>query len=84
MNDIEILLEKAKVYFLSQNYKEAEKLFLKILEKEPDNLDALYHLGVLKEVIHDIEKAKKYYERVLEIDPENKEARERLDKLAEI
>ncbi|MCD6382045.1 MAG: tetratricopeptide repeat protein, partial [Candidatus Hydrothermae bacterium] len=55
MNDIEILLEKAKVYFLSQNYNEAEKLFLKILEIEPDNLDALYHLGVLKEVIHDIE-----------------------------
>ncbi len=84
MNETEELLEKAKIYFISQNYKQAEATLLKILEKDKDNVEALYHLALLKEVTHENEEAKKYFERILEIDPDNKDAREHLDKLAEM
>lgn len=79
--NIEELLDQAKILLLSQNYEKAEKVLKKILKIDKENIEALYHLGILYEAIGEYEKAKEIYLKVLEKDPDNKETKERIEKI---
>ena len=46
-NTLEDMLAKAEMLYSTGDYKKAEALYLKVLEKYPDNDDALYYLGVM-------------------------------------
>lgn len=81
--EIKELLEEAKFYIISQKYEEAEKLLNQILEKEPDNIDALYNLGILYEIINDRDRAREYFKKVIDKQPSNKDAEDHLNKLSE-
>jgi len=81
--DINELIEEAKFYIVNQQYEKAENLLKKILEKEPDNVEALYNLGILYEIINDREKAQEYFKKVIDKEPSNKDAEEHLNKLSE-
>ena len=80
----EDLLEEAKFELVSGRYDKAERFLKKILKDNPDNIDALFNLGVLYEIKHQDFKALEYFNRVLEIDPKHREAREHAEKLAEL
>ncbi len=79
--DIELLLDQAKTFLLTNNYDEAEKILKRILKMDEDNLDALYHLGILYEAINEYEKAKEIYLKILKKNPDNKDVKERLENL---
>lgn len=67
--DIEEAKAEAQVFSLGSS-QEANKLFRKILEKEPNNIEALLWITqTIKE-----RDRKQYLERILEIDPKNIEA----------
>lgn len=78
------LLEEAKFYLLNQQYDKAESLLKSLIENEPSNVEALFHLGLLYEVTNQLEKAKKYFEKVLELDSKHQEARTHLEKVTEL
>ncbi len=79
--NIQELIDQAKILLFSQNYKEAEKILKKILKTDKDNIDALYHLGILYETVNEHEKAEEIYLKILEKDPDNKETKERIERL---
>lgn len=66
---------------LSQNWEEAIRLNLAILEQDPDNLDAYNRLGFAYNQVGNAEKAKKMYESVLKRDQYNQIAQKNLLKL---
>ncbi len=84
-NEFEIkdMLEEAKFYIVSQKYEEAEKILKQILEKEPENIEALYNLGILYEIINDRDRAREFFKKVVDKQPSNKDAEEHLNKLSE-
>ncbi len=77
------LIEEAKFYIVSQKYEEAERLLKRVLEIDPENVDAMYNLGILYEIINDREKAQEYFKKVIDRQPTNKDAEEHLNKLSE-
>ncbi|MFX1477483.1 MAG: tetratricopeptide repeat protein [Promethearchaeota archaeon] len=53
-------------------YKEAEKIFKKVIEIDPTNYRAHYNLGIVNYNLDDIEKAKLCYEEAIRIKPDYK------------
>ena len=83
MTDEEIkkYLEAAKSYILDNRFKEAEKYLKRVLKEEPDNIEALFHMGLLNELLNRLQEAREYYEKVLELSPQHKGAISHLSKL---
>ena len=79
--EIDALLDQAKMFLLVNNYEEAEKILKKILKIDKENIDALFHLGILYETINEHEKAREIYLKIIEKEPDNKDVKERLNKL---
>ena len=79
--EIEHLLEEAKFYILNNRFEEAEKYLLKLLEEHPQNVEALFYMGLLNELLNRLTRARKYYEKVLELLPEHEGAEEHLSRL---
>jgi len=77
-------LELAKFYIISGKYDEAERLLHDVLKKNPGNIEALYHLGLLYELTNRLDEAIKKFQNVLQLNPSHKEAEEHLHKLMEI
>ncbi|UCH92104.1 MAG: tetratricopeptide repeat protein [Candidatus Aminicenantes bacterium] len=89
---IDVLSDAVKIYGRKTNFlnnlgilyafrKEPEKakqLFLEVIEKNPDDVQALLNLGRLYSGQDHPDEARKYFQRVLELDPQNKAAREGL------
>jgi len=80
----EDFLEEAKFELLAGRYDSAERFLMKVIEEEPNNIDALFNLGILYEITHQNSKALEYFNRVLEISPDHKEAREHAENLTEL
>ncbi len=78
------LLEEAKIAIMSGNYREAERFLKMLLEREPNNVEALAHLSLLYEITHDRERALETLERALSLDPDNQELRKRLERLSNL
>ena len=63
------------MYKAAGEYENAEKQFLKALEKAPSDPDIHYNLGVLyDDDLDDSRKARHHYERFLELSPDDKDA----------
>lgn len=55
----------------SENYQAASSAFKQWLNKNPDDVDALYNLGVAEYYLENIEQVIKAWSRALEIEPQN-------------
>ena len=60
---------------------EAERLYQKVLETDPQDCETIMILGNLAVIANQFEKAKDFYQRVLEIEPWNDEAAMFVEKL---
>lgn len=63
------LLNTAWVEYNAADYRQAEKLYKQVLQKEKNNRDALMGLGAVALKIGDGGTARQYYTRLLQIDP---------------
>ncbi|MGQ9462763.1 MAG: tetratricopeptide repeat protein [Candidatus Fervidibacter sp.] len=70
--DIAELLNKAEALRYNGHYEEAEKLYLQVLERDPDNAAAHHSLGLIY-YLHggDFEKSLVEFKRAVELEPEN-------------
>jgi Tfp pilus assembly protein PilF/4-amino-4-deoxy-L-arabinose transferase-like glycosyltransferase len=69
------------LYVFQEDPEKAKQLFLEVIGKNPDDVQAWLNLGRLYSGQDLPGEAKKYLRRVLELDPQNKTAREYLKKL---
>ncbi len=85
-NRIDILTQLAILHFNKSDFIKANEYLTKILNIDPQNLQAKYNLGVVEARIGDIAAAKKQWEDLLKNHPNTKMsdmAKESLEKLAE-
>ncbi|XP_018574392.1 tetratricopeptide repeat protein 9C-like [Anoplophora glabripennis] len=66
-------------YFRNQSWMKVIDLCTKVFAYDPNNVKALYKIGVAYQNDRDFEKAKKAFCRVLELEPGNKACAEHLD-----
>lgn len=69
--------------FLGEEHREAEEVFLAVLDRDPASVTALLHLGRIAEMGGNIRGAVEYYLSVLEVNPFNGDARTRLREIAD-
>ncbi len=81
MENLELLLEEAKFYFLNQHYSKARALLEEVLQQDPTHADALYHLALLYEATREIDEAIAVLQRLLESHPDEQRARTLLSRL---
>jgi len=67
-------LKHGEMLFAEGKIEEAEKSFLEIIEKDPENKEALNNLGVISFQQQNFERAIDYFTKALEIDPFHKDA----------
>src|SRR5215212_9658536 len=68
---LSILLDSARVYYGRGDYKKADIFFERVLEIEPNNIDALNSKGTSLYSLADYDKARNCFEKVLKMDPKN-------------
>jgi len=68
-DDVDIILAEANIWHKMGKTEEYKKLFMLATEKQPDNVELQYNLGVISSEANDNEAAKKYYARAIELDP---------------
>ncbi|MCD6246651.1 tetratricopeptide repeat protein [candidate division WOR-3 bacterium] len=73
-DDVKELIEEGKFYFLNQKYNEALQYLNKALEKDPENIEVLYTIGIIYESINNPDKALEYFKKVIKIDPQHEDA----------
>lgn len=61
--------------------KDALKIYMNILAKEPKNLKIFLIIGHICVSLEKFDDAKVFYNRALEIKPQNRDARQNLDKI---
>jgi tetratricopeptide (TPR) repeat protein len=61
--------------------EKAMQIYVRILEKCPEDIEALMAIGYVCETVNKADDAREFYHRVIEIEPWNTEAREKLDNL---
>lgn len=79
--DIKSYLEEAKFYILNNRFKEAEEYLDKLLQEEPNNVEVLFYMGLLNEMLNNFTEARQFYEKVLELSPEHEGALSHLSRL---
>jgi Flp pilus assembly protein TadD len=67
-------LLKAIQFHVNKDFNNAELLYQQIISKEPDNYDALRHLGILKQDIGNYEEAYNHYLKCIKLRPNGFEA----------
>src|SRR5688500_11065355 len=65
------LLDSAREYYVRGDYKKADIFFERVLEIEPNHIDALNGKGTSLYRLADYDKAKKCFDKVLKMDPKN-------------
>src|SRR5215213_6959598 len=68
---LSILLDSAREYYVRGDYKKADIFFERVLEIEPNNIDALNGKGTSRYRLADYDKAKNCFDKVLRMDPKN-------------
>lgn len=76
--EIAALLEKGLEHHKAGQYPEAEEAYGNILNKQPDNADALHYLGLLLVIANEPEQAIQLIEQSLSINPNNAAAHSNL------
>ncbi|MGM0540664.1 MAG: GSCFA domain-containing protein, partial [Thermodesulfobacteriota bacterium] len=67
-------IKKSEELFLNNRFEEAEALFLKLLEKAPDNAEIMNNLGVLCHSTDRASEAEAYFKRAIESDSHHPDA----------
>lgn len=73
-DDLSLLLSEANVQLKMGNKDEFRSLIEMATQKDPNNPELQYNLGVVAAEAGDIESAKKYYEKAITLDPEYADA----------
>jgi tetratricopeptide (TPR) repeat protein len=68
---LSILLTSAREYYVKGDYKKADIFFERILEIEPNHIDALNGKGTSLYMLADYDTAKNCFDKVLQMDPKN-------------
>ncbi len=68
-DDPYLALSEANLYHQANDMETYKKLITQILEKDPNNRDLIFNLGVISYSNKDYSNAEKFYTRVTEIDP---------------
>jgi len=68
-DDILLLRSEADIYLKMKQMDKYEEVITKVLEKDPNNAELLYNLGVGSDQQGNKKKAKEYYLKAVEIDP---------------
>lgn len=69
-----ILNQLAETYLRLGNFEKAEFYAEAVLQKEPNNLDALINYGGILNTLKKHEEAKKIFRKIIELDPSNNKA----------
>lgn len=70
VGEINRIFRIAEQHFNNNNYPSARDSFLRVIELDPNNLDAYFYLGYIFFLMNDFEQSEEYYLMGLEIDPE--------------
>ncbi len=81
-NKLTEYIEAGKFYFLNQKYNEALQYFMKAIEIDPDNIEALYSVGILYEGINEFDKAMGYFKKVVGLSPGHSDALVHINKIS--
>lgn len=68
-DDILLLRSEADIYLKMKRMDKYQEVIAKVLEKDPNNPELLYNLGVSSDQQGNKEKAKEYYMKAVELDP---------------
>ena len=68
-DDITLLITEADFYLKEKDFASYTRLVNEALEKEPNNKQLVFNLGVISADSNKLEEAEKYYKRAIEIDP---------------
>jgi tetratricopeptide (TPR) repeat protein len=82
MNQVDSLNQRAIDAAIAHKWEEAVNLNKKLLDLEPQRLDAHLRLGFAYLQLEDIKKAKKFYQQALKIQSKNPVALENLERIA--
>jgi tetratricopeptide (TPR) repeat protein len=73
----------ADYYYVEQGrVEDAMRIYVKVLESDPEDVEILMILGHICVALHKFEDAETFYNRVLAVEPWNAEARDNLEKLS--
>lgn len=75
------LVELGEFYFLNGKLKNALDALIRAKELDPQNVEAVYTLGLVYEAKNSFTDARHMYERVLKLAPNHKAAKNHLEKL---
>ena len=75
---IEEIFELASQNQKKKNFRIAEKLYKKILEKQPNHFQSIFYLGTLSIQTGKFQISKTYYEKAVRINPKNSDAHHNL------
>jgi tetratricopeptide (TPR) repeat protein len=64
----------------SGRLEDALRIYNRVLESEPSDLEALFAIGYICESLQQFEDAKIFYSKILEVEPWNEDARKNLDR----
>jgi tetratricopeptide (TPR) repeat protein len=67
-DDINLILSEANVHYKMGNTEEFKNLLVQATQKDPNNPELQYNLGVIAAESDHLEEAKKYYEKAIELD----------------
>jgi len=74
MTDIKTFKEIGKKEFNEGNYEEAIVAYKRVINAEPENVDAMINMGISYVELKNYEKGIELYQRVLDLEPDNKYA----------
>lgn len=69
-DDTSLIMSEADIYLKTNDMKTYATLISQVLEKDPNNADLVYNLGVVSGQNKDNANAEKYYLRAIEINPQ--------------
>jgi len=68
--DLNLVLTEANVHYTMGNIEKFKELLEYATERDPNNAELQYNLGVIAADAKDVENAKKYYERAIALNPD--------------
>lgn len=68
-NDTGLLLTEADLYLKLKDFDSYKKIVKQALEKEPNNVDLVFNLGVISSNSNQLDEAVTYYKKAISIDP---------------
>ena len=66
--------KKYNVLMRQKKNKKAQKVFEELLEKNPENIEALYLIAMHHKQMGEADKSKAYFSKILKLDPDNSKA----------